>query len=357
MKQHYIIPIFVPHKGCPHDCVFCNQKHITGQVNKVDRAFVENEINKYLTTINTKDSFVEVSFFGGSFTGLPMNEQIELLKPAKKALDANKINAIRLSTRPDYIDEFILMNLKAYGVSIIELGVQSMDEDVLKLSNRGHNVDIVYKSSQLIKDNGFILGLQMMVGLPGDDEAKDIKTVEEFIKIKPDMVRIYPALVIKDTFMEHMYKSGVYTPYTLDKAIDICSRLYLKFEYAGIKVIRIGLQPTENIAFGKDLVAGPFHPSFREHVESKILNDMVLILKKEYNLNKFTIGVNPRTISKLFANKKKYFNNAVKIIGNNKIKVIQNNNIPLDSVEIIDSNNCTTLSIRQYAQLIEEMNK
>jgi histone acetyltransferase (RNA polymerase elongator complex component) len=357
MKSHYIIPIFVPHKGCPHDCVFCNQKHITGQVDKVDSAFVENEIDKYLTTINSKDSFVEVSFFGGSFTGLSIDEQTELLKPAKKALDDNKVDAIRLSTRPDYINEVILANLKNYGVSIIELGVQSMDEDVLRLSNRGHSIDVVYKASQLIKYNGFTLGLQMMVGLPGDDEAKDIKTVEEFIKIKPDMVRIYPALVIKDTLMERMYKSGTFAPYTLDNAIDICSRLYLKFEYAGIKVIRIGLQPTENIAFGKDLIAGPFHPSFREHVESKILNDMILVLKREYNLNEFTIGVNPRTISKLFADKKKYFNNAIKTIGNNKIKVIQNNNIPIDSIQVMDSNNCVTLSIIQYAKLIEKKNK
>lgn len=351
MSRHYIIPIFVPHKGCPHDCVFCNQKHITGQVSDIDNMFVRNEMQKYLETIPDCDRFVEVSFFGGSFTGLPVSEQISLLKPAKEALDAGRIDAIRLSTRPDYIDDSILRTLKLYGVSIIELGVQSMDEKVLTLSNRGHSAHDVYRASDLIKDYDISLGLQMMVGLPGDNQYKDIKTAEEFVRIKPDMVRIYPALVIKDTYMEHMYRNGEYSPLTLESSIEICSKLYLIFEKADIKIIRIGLQPTENIHPDKDLVSGPFHPAFRELVESKILNDMIKYIYEKYSFKNrpFAVNINERTLSKLYADKKKYFNSMIMQIVVKKVDVIVNNNVPVNSIMLNNGELGLSMSIKDYS--------
>lgn len=349
MTRHYIIPIFVPHRGCPHDCVFCNQNHITGQTADINSTFVENEIEEYLKTIRKNDRFVEVSFFGGSFTGIPMDEQTELLKPAKKALDEGKIDAIRLSTRPDYIDEKILDNLKAYGASIIELGVQSMDERVLKMSNRGHGTEEVYKASSLIKEYGFSLGLQMMLGLPGDNREKDIYTAREFVKIGPEMVRIYPALVVKDTYMERMYNNGKYKPLSVDEAVDICRDLYLIFESAGINIIRIGLQPTENIQPGQDVVAGPFHPAIRELVESRILNDMVLYLYNMMGENAICIHINPRSISKLYSGGKKYFNEMQKDKNIGTIDVIQDESVPVDGISACGSKNSLFMSIKDYS--------
>lgn len=349
MMRHYIIPIFVPHKGCPHDCVFCNQRHITGQIKEVDSLFVESEIEKYLKTIRENDRFVEVSFFGGSFTGLPIKEQTDLLKPAKKALDKGRIDAIRLSTRPDYIDSEILDNLKQYGVSIIELGVQSMDEMVLKMSNRGHGDKEVYKSSSLIKEYGFTLGLQMMIGLPGDDEEKDTYTAKEFVKIGPQMVRIYPALVVKDTYMERMYKDGRYEPFSLERTVNICSRLYLIFERAGIDIIRIGLQPTENIQPGRDVVGGPFHPAIRELVESKLLNEIVLHLFKTINENQIFIHINSMSISKLYSDKKKYFKETMAKVYPAVITVVQDDSVPIDGIEVRGCKNSLFMSIKDYS--------
>lgn len=349
MKKHYIIPIFVPHKGCPHDCIFCNQKKITGQTETVDASFVENEIHKYLETIPGGDRIVEVSFFGGSFTGIPINEQIELLTPAKKALDEGLIDAIRLSTRPDYIDENILDMLKKYGASIIELGVQSLDKEVLLLSNRGHTVEDVYKASRLIKEWGFTLGLQMMVGLPGDTIEKDIYTAREFIKIAPNMVRIYPALVVKDTYMEYMYKKGEYTPLSVDEAVDITSRLYLEFTAYDINIIRIGLQPTESISLGGDIVSGPFHPSFRELVESKILNDMMVYLFNSQKSSNVEFAIHSRSLSKLYGGGKRYFRGALNKLGIGRLKISVDDSLPVNTLSMIDGKVRLKLSIKDYS--------
>jgi histone acetyltransferase (RNA polymerase elongator complex component) len=352
MKNHYIIPIFVPHKGCPHSCVFCNQKEITGQMDDVDDVFVEREIAKYLNTIPKSASTIELSFFGGSFTGIPIDEMISLLKPAKRALDEGKIDAIRLSTRPDYIDDFILQTLKKYGASIIELGVQSMDEEVLSKSRRGHSVEDVYRASSLIKEYGFRLGLQMMVGLPGDDFKKDTHTADEFIKINPEMVRIYPSLVIKNTMMEQMYKKGEYKPLSVDEAVEICTSLYLKFVANDINVIRMGLQPTENINLGKDVISGPFHPSFRELVESVLMNDMILYSYKKLGSASMDIFINPKSISKLYADKKRYFNEMLNMIERPKVKVKAEEGMPYDTITIHTDDGSLNMSIKDYSNIV-----
>lgn len=314
-KRHFIIPIFVPHIGCPHDCVFCNQNTITGKkenvlVEDVNAESTENTINEYLYTINSYKGYkvVEVSFFGGTFTAISKSKQEELLKVAKKYKNLGLIDYIRLSTRPDYIDEEELDLLKKYQVDIIELGVQSLDQEVLNASGRGHDVNCVYSACELIKSYGFILGLQIMLGLPKDNFFKDIKTTKIVCDLKPDLCRIYPALVIRDTPMEEMLNRREYIPYNLDQAVEICSFVLSMLISSNINVIRVGLQPTDSINDNAEVIAGPFHPAFKELVESNLINEGILNLVKDIDAKKIFIYIHPKNISKLYANKKYYFN-------------------------------------------------
>ncbi|AWK51341.1 radical SAM protein [Clostridium beijerinckii] len=319
-KNYYIIPIFVPHEGCPHNCVFCNQDRITGAADDVTSQTVRSTINYYLETIQNKSATIEVSFFGGTFTGIREEKQKELLEVAKEFKDKKHIDKIRLSTRPDYINDYILTYLKEYGVDIIELGVQSLDEDVLKKAGRGHSAQDVINSSRLIKEYEFVLGHQIMPGLPGDTFEKDINTTKASLEMKPDICRIYPSLVIRDTPMEKMYKCNEYVPYSLEEAVDISKVMYEMYRKNNVNVIRIGLQPTESINEGGDIIAGPFHPSFRELVEGSLLVD--IILENMHDEKEALILINPKDLSKLYANKKVYFN---KIKENNKRVVVEQN--------------------------------
>ncbi|MFL0163512.1 elongator complex protein 3 [Candidatus Clostridium helianthi] len=314
-KNYYIIPIFVPHEGCPHNCVFCNQDRITGvDDEEVTASSVITTINDYLETIKNKNATIEISFFGGTFTGIREEKQRELLKVAKEFKEKGLIDKIRLSTRPDYINDYILTYLKEYGVDIIELGVQSLNEEVLKKAGRGHSVSDVINASKLIKEYKFILGHQIMPGLPGDTFERDIETTKESIKMNPDICRIYPSLVIKDTPMERMYINKEYNPYSLEEAVNVSKVMYEMYKKHNINVIRIGLQPTESINEGKDIVAGPFHPSFRELVEGSLLSDIILKNMMEEKIG--LLYINPRDLSKLYANKKTYFS---KLRDNGKI--------------------------------------
>lgn len=347
-KRHYIIPIFVPHEGCPHNCVFCNQNTITGNKDFVNRDFVNRTVKEYLKTMNRDNSIIEISFFGGTFTAINIDKQKELLSAAKEYKDAGKIDYIRLSTRPDYIDEFILDNLKFYNVDIIELGVQSMDDRVLRLAGRGHNSKDVYEASKLIKRYEFTLGLQIMPGLPGDDFKTDIYTVNEILKIKPDICRIYPALVIRNTPMEKMYLNNEYVPYSLEQAVDICKILYAIMYVNNINVIRIGLQPTEDINIGRELIAGPFHPAFRELVQGSIYNDMIVsIIPKNYK-GSIAIEINNKDISKLYANKKSYFNNMKSKISHCSFRVEQNDAVFLENIFVKLSDKVENISMSIY---------
>lgn len=347
-KSHYIIPIFVPNEGCPHNCVFCDQTTITGNEEKVDGTFAKNIIERYLKTINRKSAAVEVSFFGGTFTAIDMNKQKELLKVAKEYKDMGLVDYIHLSTRPDYIDNVILDNLKDYDVDVIELGVQSLDRDVLIKSGRGHSKEDVIKASSLIKEYGFVLGHQIMLGLPGDSFEKDIATVKESIDMKPDIYRIYPALVIKNTPMEIMYKRGNYKPYSLYEAVNISKILYCMLESRGINIIRVGLQPTEEINVGAEIVAGPFHPAFRELVLGSIYNEILQrSIPKNYN-DQIEIKINEKDISKLYADGKKFFNDTKHKLGLNKIKVIQDNSVNRENLVLILKDGKIEISLKNF---------
>lgn len=303
MKKR-IIPIFVPHRGCPHDCIFCNQKKITGVSTDITSENVRNIIEEYLTTID-KDASIEIAFFGGSFTAIDMDIQRGLLSVAKEYVDKNIVDDIRMSTRPDCINDEILTMLKEYKVSIIELGVQSLDEKVLIDSVRGHSDEDVFKSSKLIKEYGIKLGLQMMVGLPSDTEEKCIKTANKFIELKPDCVRVYPTLVVKETGLEKLLNEGKYNSFTLEKSIDIVKKVLVLFYINNINVIRVGLQATEDIAIGKEVLAGPYHPAYRELVESKMYGDYIEYLIEKYGAKKdVVVLVNKKNVSRILGNKK-----------------------------------------------------
>lgn len=331
--RKYNIPVFVPHKGCPFDCVFCNQKRITGQINEVTPDDVTRTIETYLKTLPNENSSVEVAFFGGSFTGIPIDEQSALMQRVQPYITSGRIDGIRLSTRPDYITEEILENLERYGVTTIELGVQSMVDEVLKSANRGHTREQVETAVKLIRKFKFSLGLQMMTGLPGDTNENAILTAERIIALNPDCVRIYPTLTIRDTYLEKLYNLGKYKPQTLDEAVLLCKELLLMFEKNNINVIRVGLQPTEEINSGVSVVAGPFHSSFRELVESSIYNDIILS-KLENGTAYADVFVNPTEISKAVGNKRSNVKDIFKRRGT-VIKVKGDKNLEKREVKVI----------------------
>lgn len=304
-KKEYIIPIFIPFLGCPHDCAFCNQVKITNYKDNINKENTIRQINQYLSYFPKNKNLKEIAFFGGSFTGLDEKVMISYLEIALNYKKKGIIDRIRLSTRPDYINNSILDILKKYEVDVIELGIQSLDNEILNANERGHSKEDSIMASKLIKDYGFKLGHQIMPGLYKDSFDKAIKTGLESIKMNPDMVRIYPTLVIKDTKLEKLYKEGLYKPLSLDEAIEISSRLYMIYSYKKIPVIRIGLQPTENINEKKDVVAGPFHPSIRQLVETNIHKIYLEELINKYGLkNKIKIHISNREISIIAGNKK-----------------------------------------------------
>jgi len=268
--KHFTIPIFVPELACPNRCVFCNQHSISGCRKQPEPDEVRDIILQHLKTIPDKDVHIEAGFFGGSFTGIEPELQALYLDVALSFVSSGRIHGIRLSTRPDYINTDALKLLKSYGVTTIELGAQSLDDEVLKLSGRGHTVQDVEIASALICDAGFKLGLQMMTGLPGDTPEMAIKTARRIAELRAGCTRIYPTLVIRGTELEKRWRNGDYQPQTLDEAVELTARLLEIFREAGVEVIRAGLHPSEDLLEGNDLMAGPFHPNFRELAETLI---------------------------------------------------------------------------------------
>ena len=310
MKKKYIIPIFVPHLGCPNDCVFCNQRSISGQAKQVTEEDVKNTIEEHLKYIKIEEASIEVAFFGGSFTAIDTSVQTELLEAANEYISKGLIESIRISTRPDYIDKKILKKLKKYHVKTIELGVQSANDYILKKAGRGHNFNDVIKASKLIRWHGFTLGHQMMVGLPESTNLDEINTAKALVKLKPKIVRIYPVLVIKNTKLEKSYNKGEYKALTVVQAVETCKELVKIFTKKNIEVIRIGLQPTDTISDSSkeksEVVAGPFHPAFRQLVESGLWYDVIVekIKKLNVKVKEVEITVNPVDVNNVVGHKK-----------------------------------------------------
>ncbi len=257
--------------ACPFRCIYCDQHKITGVDYLLGRKEVVQVIEEHLITIPKKRRHVEIAFFGGNFTGLNEETQEYYLSIAQNYVDSGKVQGIRLSTRPDYIDEDKLKLLNRYDVSSIELGAQSLDDEVLAKCGRGHTAADVENASKLIKQFGFNLGLQMMIGLPGDSPAKALETAKKIIALGANESRIYPCLVVRDTHLHKLYEQRNYRPLELDEAVSLTADLLLLFELNGVKVIRIGLHPSDDLK-GRNLIAGPFHESFKELVLSEIWN-------------------------------------------------------------------------------------
>jgi len=266
--KHFTIPIFVPELACPNRCIFCNQHSISGCRKQPEPEEVREIILKHLETIPEKNSQIEIGFFGGSFTGIEPDLQEQYLSIASEFLIIGQIHGIRLSTRPDYINTEVLSLLKRYGVSTIELGAQSLDDEVLRLSGRGHTVEAVEHASAMILKSGIKLGLQMMTGLPGDTPEKSLQTARRIVELGAGCTRIYPTLVIKGTDLEKQWLRGEYQPQGLGVAIEQSARLLEIFRDGNVDVIRVGLHPSEGLLDENEMLAGPFHPSFRELVET-----------------------------------------------------------------------------------------
>ena len=274
----FILPVFVPHWGCPHACVFCNQRRISGAAMPARAEDVKKAIQEAAAFL-PKGGKRQLAFYGGSFTAIPVKEQEALLGAAKEALDRGEIDAVRLSTRPDAIDETVLSRLKAFGVETIELGAQSMDNKVLQLAGRGHTAHDVERASELIKAAGFRLILQMMTGLPGSSDESDAETARRLIALKPDGVRIYPTVIVRDTALFDMWQAGEYEEHTVEDAVRVCAKIVPLFEQAGIPIIRLGLNPTEELSGGA-AAGGAYHPALGELVKSRILLEKARALLK-----------------------------------------------------------------------------
>jgi len=272
--KHYIIPMFIPHLGCLHQCIFCNQKKITGCQTSVTANQVNTMIRERLSAINQK-RWIEVAFYGGSFTALPESVQNELLAPASKALRNGLIHAIRISTRPDCINPDTIANLIRQGVTIVELGVQSLDNHVLSTARRGHDSQSVTAAVTLLKQSGIHCGLQLMPGLPGEDWISLIRTVRQATTLRPEFVRIYPVIVIADTALAGLYSQGSYQALSLKQAVVRSAYMKLVFEQQGIEVIRTGLQASAELDSKTNVIAGPYHPAFGELVDSYIFYLMI----------------------------------------------------------------------------------
>lgn len=301
--QKVNIPIFVPHAGCTHACVFCNQKHITGQTESVTAQTVRSIVDDSLKTIKPQ-THVEIAFFGGSFTAIDINLQCELLGAAQEYIKSGQVNGIRISTRPDCIDGEILQMLKSYGVTTIELGAQSTSDEVLLLCKRGHTKADIFDGARAVSQAGFELGLQMMLGLPGDTPERAIQTAKDIISLKPACTRIYPTLVIADSPLCEMYNCGDYTPIMQQDAVDLCARVYGMFIHAGVDVLRMGLMASESLQSGNNIVAGPFHPAFGELVASKIYFGKIYGLLEGFEGDRATLFVHPAEVSKAVGNRR-----------------------------------------------------
>ncbi len=302
--KHSNVAIFVPHNGCPHQCSFCNQKEITGQRSQPTAEDVRNAAEIAIRSLGERSAQAEIAFFGGSFTAIDREYMKELLGAAEPYVENGLFYGIRLSTRPDAIDKEILDILKESGVTSIELGAQSMDDDVLIKNERGHSAEDVVKASRLIHEYGFSLGLQMMTGLYGSDNIRDRETAIKIADLEPDTVRIYPTVILKGSKLYHLYESGAYVPPTLDETVSLCADLLRFFGERKITVIRLGLHDSDSLR--ENMAAGVFHPALRELCESRMMLDTVIEMLSRYNTPKgdIVLCVNPRSVSRMTGQKK-----------------------------------------------------
>jgi len=299
-----IVPFFIAHQGCPHQCVFCDQKAITGAGGALPTA--DEIVAKVETWQSSSGSdAVEVAFYGGSFTLLDEAEQIALLQPLQPLLQAGSVSSIRLSTRPDAVDGRTAGFLREAGVTLVELGVQSMNDRVLEASGRGHSAQDTVEAMAALRSEGLTVGAQIMPGLPGDTADGTIGSFKTLLALKPDLLRIYPAVVLKGTELARRSAAGSYTPLSLDEAIAICKVLLQAAAVDGIPVVRAGLQPTDDLSSGAELLAGPYHPAFRQLADGERWYDLLCIMLADSDAGaELSIHASPARISDVVGQKR-----------------------------------------------------
>ena len=301
--KHRNVSLFVPHEGCPHACTFCNQKAISGQTAHLTKEEIRTTCLTALQTDRYLTEHSEIAFFGGSFTAIPIQKQIFYLETVQEFIGEKKFGGIRISTRPDCITEENLFLLKQYHVKNVELGAQSMDDGVLTANRRGHTAKHTAEAVALLRKNDFGVGLQMMTGLYQSTPEKDLFTAREFVCLQPDTVRIYPTAVLEGTALAELYKSGAYTPQTLDEAVTLCADLLQLFHNSNIRVIRTGLHAGGDVQ--GNLLAGIFHPAFGELCEGEIYYDRMQTALDGKPKGNYSVFVDPKEFSKAVGQKQK----------------------------------------------------
>ncbi|MBC2711164.1 MAG: radical SAM protein [Desulfosarcina sp.] len=297
-----IIPLFIPHMGCPHQCIFCNQRAITGKAAQTPSPDqIRREVNRFLKYGKKQPSTTQISFFGGSFLGLEKETILSMLGAAMPFVQENDVDSIRFSTRPDTISQETLTLLDEFPVSTVELGVQSMNDRILDIAGRGHRASDTITATDLLKDRGYQVGLQMMVGLPGDDEDGAMETARRIAELRPDFVRIYPTLVLKGSPLTRRFSSGRYHPMPLTSCVTLVKRLYLFFKSHHIPVIRMGLQASDGLTTAGDFIAGPYHPAFGHLVHAEIVLDAIssALGRMEKLPDPLTITAHPTMVSRV----------------------------------------------------------
>ena len=333
----FIIPIFLPHAGCPHRCIFCNQISITGTKHEaVNRDKIRNQIQEFLTYRKENRSPVDIAFYGGNFLGLKPEEIKSWLSLAGEFISRGLVDGIRFSTRPDTIDAARLDILDNCPVSIVELGVQSMDDDVLALAERGHTASDTVRAVEALKRRQLGIGLQMMVGLPGDRDTRSLVTARKIADLEPDCVRVYPTVVVNGSRLAHWFKKGEYRPLSLEAAVRLVKKVYLIFQNKGIAVIRMGLQASDDLEDGATVLAGPYHPAFGHMVHSEIFYDKVTtaIETDGSTTDALSILVNPCSISKMRGLNNYNIKKLKKQFGFYAVEVLPDNSLTEDEVRI-----------------------
>ncbi len=301
-QRPLIIPVFIPHLGCPHQCVFCDQRTITGAAGGIPSPDqIHAAVTRYLNFSRKRHSTTQISFFGGNFLGLAQKAVVELLDAAATFVDHGTVDSLRFSTRPDTICAKRLAAIRPFPVKTVELGVQSMDDAVLDACRRGHTAADTIAAASLIKDAGYQLGLQMMVGLPGDDDDGALETARRLARLRPDFVRIYPTLVLAGSPLARDYREGRYHPLALDPCVALVARIYLFFREKGIPVARMGLQAADGLADPAERLAGPYHPAFGHLVHGEIVRDTIraTLIGMDNIPGNLTIGVHPTMVSRV----------------------------------------------------------
>lgn len=277
MKGRVTVPFFIPHHGCPHRCIFCDQLKISGAASAVPSSdLIRDTIDSYRAS--SGQPRVDVAFFGGTFTSLPVSVQKSLLAPVQDLQGVGVVGSVRISTRPDAVDETICRFLGKHGVNIVELGAQSLDDDVLQRAGRGHCAADVARATRVLLDNGFQVGLQLMAGLPGDTAEKFLASLRDALGLQPHFLRVYPVLVLAGTRLAELYRRGEYEPLSMDEAVDVCAAALRLVHASRVAVIRMGLQPTEELNAAGCVLAGPYHPAFGQLVRSRLWYDLMAAL-------------------------------------------------------------------------------